>query len=332
MFAVSLNNPTTVEAYEAIVAVWNAAWPDDRESAVELQHRDAQWPDNRLFQRFAVHHAHRLIAEGSIYESRWAYVPGKFGYGYSSLPDYDSVVMDDASIHDVIYSFVLDYLTGHDPISLGTWTREDKVPFVDWLKANDFKLTMRSPESALDVPAFDFSRFDGVREQVAESGIDILPLSALQEQDPNWARSLFDLKIDIQADVPSHDPVTPEPFEQFMKGMSSPNFLPEGWFIAIDKNEATDDGVGPYIGLSSLGASQGDSDRLYTWLTGVRRTYRRRGIALAAKLHAIEYAQRRGITTIKTDNEENNPMYQINLKLGFEPSPAWVDYERKLRD
>ena len=332
MFAISLNNPTTIEAYKPIVAVWNAAWPNDRESAIELQHRDVKWPNNRLFQRFAVRHENRLIAEGSIYESRWAYVQGKFGYGYSTLPDYDRFVIDGSSVHDVIYSFVLDYLTGHDPISLGTWTREDKVPFVDWLEANDFKLTMRSPESALDVSTFDFSHFDGVREQVAESGIDILQLSELQEEDPNWARKLYDLKIEIQADVPSHDPVTPEPFEQFMKGMSGPNFLTDGWFIAIDRKEAPNDAIGPYIGLSSLGTSQGESDRLYTWLTGVRRAYRRRGIALAAKLHAIHYAQRRGITMIKTDNEENNPMYQINLRSGFEPSPAWVDYEKKLRD
>ena len=36
------------------------------------------------------------------------------------------------------------------------------------------------------------------------------------------------------------------------------------------------------------------------------------------------------IKFIETDNEENNPMYQINLKLGYEPLPAWVDYEKKL--
>ena len=31
--------------------------------------------------------------------------------------------------------------------------------------------------------------------------------------------------------------------------------------------------------------------------------------------------------TIVTSHEENNPMYTLNLKLGFEPKPAWISYQ-----
>ena len=129
--------------------------------------------------------------------------------------------------------------------------------------------------------------------------------------------------------MPSPDPATPEPFEQFVKGFSHPNFLADGWFIAVDSTGA-DGAVGPYVGITTLGASQADEGKLYTWLTGVRRPYRRRGIALALKVHAIEFAQQQGTQVIETDNEENNPMFQINLQLGFQPQPAWLEFEKTL--
>jgi hypothetical protein len=59
------------------------------------------------------------------------------------------------------------------------------------------------------------------------------------------------------------------------------------------------------------------------------RPYRRRRIATALKLRTIDYAQRRGARTIETSNEEHNPMYQLNLRLGFRPRPAWVSYRAR---
>jgi hypothetical protein len=49
-------------------------------------------------------------------------------------------------------------------------------------------------------------------------------------------------------------------------------------------------------------------------------------------VQAINYAQMLGIESIETDNEENNPMFQLNLRLGFKPIPAWVSYHKKLHD
>ncbi len=60
------------------------------------------------------------------------------------------------------------------------------------------------------------------------------------------------------------------------------------------------------------------------------RPYRRRGIATALKLRTIDYAQQHGARSITTGNEENNPMYQINLALGFQPKPAWISYRKQI--
>ena len=62
----------------------------------------------------------------------------------------------------------------------------------------------------------------------------------------------------------------------------------------------------------------------------VSRNYRRKGIATALKIKAIEKLIEKGITEIRTDNEENNPMYKINLSLGFESVPFSLEYMKEI--
>ena len=65
---------------------------------------------------------------------------------------------------------------------------------------------------------------------------------------------------------------------------------------------------------------------------GVLKDFRRKGIATALKIKAIEKLIEKGVTEIRTDNEENNPMYKINVSLGFEPVPFSLEYMKKSRN
>jgi hypothetical protein len=40
------------------------------------------------------------------------------------------------------------------------------------------------------------------------------------------------------------------------------------------------------------------------------------------------FAQEIGAKFIETNNEEHNPMYQLNLQLGFQPQSADLDMEK----
>jgi RimJ/RimL family protein N-acetyltransferase len=98
--------------------------------------------------------------------------------------------------------------------------------------------------------------------------------------------------------------------------------MAEGYFLALDN--------GQYVGLSTLWASQGVPD-LYTGLTGTLRSHRRRGIALALKLSAIDYARSIGTPRIRTWNATGNEgMLAINEALGFVKQPAWIEYALEL--
>jgi GNAT superfamily N-acetyltransferase len=83
-------------------------------------------------------------------------------------------------------------------------------------------------------------------------------------------------------------------------------------------------------GMSSLWKSGDGIEILETGLTGVRRDYHRRGIAKALKSYIIEVAQRLGAQVIQAYNEENNPMFQLNLQLGFQAHPADLEWEKTL--
>ena len=63
---------------------------------------------------------------------------------------------------------------------------------------------------------------------------------------------------------------------------------------------------------------------------GVLKKYRRKGIATALKIKAIEKLLEKGVTDVRTDNEENNPMYKINVALGFKPVPFSLDYSKNI--
>jgi GNAT superfamily N-acetyltransferase len=318
--------PTTDAEYQALVDINNAARPEEPTSLANRRFNDESWQKDKVFQRFVVESGDRLVVEGVYLEPFWSNAPGKYHYGYSVLPEFE----EQAEVHTCVYDFVLAQLAERQPTRLSTGTREDRSHRVAWLEANGFVPKMRIAESELDITNFDFSRFNGAQERVAAAGVEMLTLAELRDKDPRWMEKLYDMLWEIEQDVPHVDPPKREPFDQFVKGFDDPDFWPEGWQMAIDPAAAGDDGIGAYVGVSMLGKNQALPQRIQTWLTGVVRSHRRKGIALAMKLRAIESAIQQGGTAIRTDNEENNPMLGINKVLGFVEIPAGVNYEKEL--
>jgi RimJ/RimL family protein N-acetyltransferase len=61
------------------------------------------------------------------------------------------------------------------------------------------------------------------------------------------------------------------------------------------------------------------------WMTGVARSARGRGVALALKQAQIAAAKESGFETLRTTNDLGNvPMRRVNEKLGYERRTEWV--------
>jgi GNAT superfamily N-acetyltransferase len=327
MLSIRRFNPI-FEEYAAIVAINHALWPDERQFAVELwQEEDKEWPQSALHQRFIAEYNGQIIGMGVCYEKYWQPQLGTVHIDFQLMPDYEN-----PENCELFFNAIQDFLRKctSPPQRIATEAREDRPARIQFLQQHGFQPSMRSPRAALQLTNFNRNLFDGLFGSVATKGIDIITLADLVDKEPDWKTKLFDLRWAIVQDVPSVEPPirpTMAEFEEMI--LEDPALDKEAWFLAVDRTKKRDFGSGLLVGMSNLWINDPDRKRLDTGLTGVIRPYRRQGIATVLKVCTIEFAQKLGAITIETSNEENNPMYVLNLKLGFLPKAAWVSYRKE---
>ena len=309
----------TDEDYRSVVGVSNANWPDELSAPESWQHRDKHRDPKYLFRRVVGEVDGEVVAYSSYGESSWAHVPGKYFISVEVHPDHQRRGHGAA-----MYDHVVGLLSERDPLFFTSDTREDKPDFIRFLTKRGFERQMRYPVSHLNPQTFEFAKFEGVEKHVAEQGIEIINVPDLPARDPDWKRNWYDLECECWMDVPLPEPPTKGSYEEFASRFDSPNYDASAHFIAIDGDR--------YVGLTGMWISIAEKHKLYTGLTGVVRSHRRKGVATALKLHGIRFAREYGVTIIETDNEENNPMFGLNLHLGFEAQPAWLDFRKVLRE
>ncbi len=313
--------PFTAHDYPAYVAAVNAVFPDYATSVAALRFGDEHRDPKCRQGRFVAEVAGAIVGVGSYDQWPGMYHPRKFAIDVTVRPAWQGQGLGSA-----LYARVLSALEPFAPLAVHSQGRADLERGIRFLQARGFVEGMRSWESHLAVAAFDPAPFAGALARMAASGITIRTIPELAG-DPARDRKLYELDQELFADVPSPEPHTPVPFEQFVaRRLGDPDMLPDAYSIALD------DATGEYAGMGQLWRSS-TGDDLYNGLTAVRRAYRRRGIALALKLRGIAYAQQIGAPTIKTWNETNNQgMLAINAALGFVKQPAWIDFIKSLRD
>jgi GNAT superfamily N-acetyltransferase len=310
--------PFTAEDYEAVVAVNNAAFPEYPGSVEEWRFWDENRDPKCEFARWVAEQDGTVVGYIQHMQLIWMYHPRKFMLEGAVHPEYWG-----QGIGTALYDQVLAGLARFDPLVVRLHVREDRDQAMRFLDKRGYKEEMRAWESRLDVAAFDPGPYEGAEERMRAAGLTIKTFREL-EADAGRNEKLCELENTLSRDVPQPDEHTDVTLEQFMVRLSTPNLLPDAFFVALDGDH--------YVGLSALWNNQG-SDDLYNGLTGVRREYRRKGIALALKLRGIAWARAQGRRTIKTWNESNNrPMLSINERLGFVRQPAWLNMVKVLKE
>jgi GNAT superfamily N-acetyltransferase len=309
----------TDEDYDALVRIDRVAWPDEPVSAESLRFDDEEWEDDQFHERVFAEVDGEPVAYAQYSETPWAYEPGKYFLKLMVRPAFQR-----QGIGGMLYAHVEALLLNRGARLLTATTRESLSDAVRFLTRRGFRQVIRELESRLDVHAFDRGAFEPALEAVRASGVDIVTIAALRETDPDWLRKWYDLRWQIIPDMPTSETFTPESIDDFADGLESPEIDLDAVYVAVDRV------TGTWAGLSSVALLPDDPASLYVGSTGVLRTYRRRGIALALKVHTVDFARAYGAATIIGENEENNPMYRLNEKLGFRFSRAWLGFEKRV--
>lgn len=309
--------------YEAAVAVWNAYWPDYLETVAEWKSWHATRNKELFQQRLLGELDGQVICYAEWGEPTHADYPGKYNWEFFVHPDHDF-----ETNARQIFDHIMAGLNERNPTKFSTFTRTDKVDYINFISERGYKLAQTEPCSLLDVTTFDTAPFQGIVDKVADTGIKMYAAAELKASDPKWKEKLYELTWEISQDVPSTDPVKKTPFEVYSAKLDDPVVTPlDTRYVAVDTTTASDNDLGTYTALSNLSYNKVNPTRGHTGLTGVARAYRRKGIATAIKVYALARAKADGIEVIDTGNDENNPMLDLNIRLGFKPGPAWVDYE-----
>ena len=314
--SIRLFNFDTFDDYKAIETIERDVFPDEFETAAEHRHMDKANSDHFL-QRFLAEKDSQPLGWASVQRAHWFDEPGQYAVNGSVLQAHQG-----QGIGRRLYQTVLDALADRPLASLIAWIREDKERGVRFFTNRGFEQVQRDAMSQLDVMTFDEKRFASVTEKVAGQSVQLINLTELAKIEPNWKYKIWEMRWPIRQDMPSSEEKKQIPFEQWHKfTLESPTHDPYGYIVAIAPD-------GEYIGWSNIETSEGDPTKWYTGVTGVKRHWRRKGVATALKLAIIDYAKTRGVTRIVTENEENNPMYDLNMALGFRPIPGWLTMKR----
>ncbi len=180
-----------------------------------------------------------------------------------------------------------------------------------------FREVLRTLPFTLELAGANTAALDAARARVEAQGLAIRTLAELRASDPAWLPKLFALHAALTRDVPI--PTQPLPTLAWFEGFATR--LPQAFFVALDGDQ--------YIGESFLHPDAEDPRLLNQQVTGVLRSHRGRGVAMALKLATIDYAQRAGYRAIRTWVETNNAsMLAINRNLGFVAGPGAILFER----
>lgn len=195
-----------------------------------------------------------------------------------------------------------------------------------WAGGRGYREIGRRIESYVEVPGFDPAPFAETVARLTASGLRLRTFAeALDGRDEEsreafW-RALYEAEAPMWEDIPWASPRPHWPYEQFRRlAVESGKLIPEASLLVYDGETIA--------GFTTTGRQR---DRGYTWMTGVGRAYRGRGIALALKVEMLKTAKAAGLTALLTTNDEpNKAMRGINAKLGYIMLPAHIELEKTL--
>lgn len=148
------------------------------------------------------------------------------------------------------------------------------------------------------------------RAAAEASGLRFASMRTLSDEGIDWVEPLWHSTWEMVQDMPLVEEPNRLPLDQYREMLKNDAIYQfELMFAALEG-----DRIVAYTRVQRTGAS---NDTVLTGLTGTVRSHRRRGLATALKSASIELLRDQGFRYLVTDNDETNPMFQLNLEFGF---------------
>ena len=190
-----------------------------------------------------------------------------------------------------------------------------------------FKEADRVLDLRLEVAEADVSPFLSAVERVKDRGITFTSLAEERRRDPRCVEKLYELTTILNEDDPGRAPFAPPAYNarEALLWLDMPYVLPDAYFIAKRGDR--------YVGLSDVSLFEALPRGVTQGFTGVRREYRRQGIATALKIRTFEYARVHDYKIIQSFNRPaQSAVLALNQKLGFQILSTNVTLERCLKE
>ena len=284
--------------------------------------RRQKFDESRYFRRqYVVENPRgkRIVAYGAVEQSIY-------------LPRYRLLLLADPQwLKRGCGSLLLDQLTKDlreaNAITVTSRQYASEIELIDFLKGQGFVELSRVLDLRLDVATVNVSSYSAIRERIEGQGIVISTFADERVRDSRCVEKLYELTTLLSHDDPAKGPFMPPAYNarEALMWLEMPYVLPDAYFIARRGDE--------YVGVSDVSLFEAVPGGLTQGFSGVKREYRRQGLATVLKICGIEYAQSNGYRIIQSFNKlEQTAIRALNEKLGFEVLFEDVSLEKCLRE
>jgi GNAT superfamily N-acetyltransferase len=311
MIEIKTYNPASGEDFLPLMEAGNNTWPDFKRTLDEVERDYFMHRKDKFKQGFLLEDGGRPVAIAIAMEAYWV---GDVSPLFLEVNLFPGVKMKEAEpLVEHLESLAKER---GDPVQQVELCDIYRDVYEYWLDRG-YESKMDGFVTRLDVQQFDSTGVAEGLRKFADSGMKLVPLTDLPYDNEDFQRRAYDLRWEINQDIPSTDTPQREPFERFVEMWISGAIVPrECFFFAVAED-------GELTGYTNGRPLKGMPEKFDTFTTGVARAHRRKGVATALKVRIIEWCRDNGYRWIDTGNEKDNPMYDLNLALGFE---RWCNF------
>jgi GNAT superfamily N-acetyltransferase len=304
--------------------------PDDYPTIIEIQREQIDIPQTvEDLQR-----GDQMQGEGHVRYRTAAVTADGLLVGYAGLgrnpmlrPGYFSVNVRvrkgwrNQGIGELLHADLERFAREHGGVAIEAAVREEDPAGLEWAKRRGYEQKYHRFASSLNLATFDPAPWRKAVDDTIASGLRFTSFAAFPQDDANLERFL-DNFWEMNLDTPGSEGFVRPPLSDFKKQLEhGPYWDPAGCIIAMD---------GDRWAAIAWVIKEHDGSFYHTF-TGVARAYRGRGLSTAVKVVAIEHAQAKGASVLRTHNDSTNErMLAVNRKMGYVPAPGIFGLEKRL--